>query len=280
MTNRKSILALLVLVVLLAAANAFFRYGVVETKALGRQTLVEDADGVNRIVLERKGRADVSLARSGSNWRLVLPYAGSADARVVAKFVDVLSMTPIADVIGESALLKLGRTRGDLSLDEPVLSVVLGFENGESERLDFGSKTPLTNGVFVSIGEMDSVFVVSASVLETVDVDAQRDEGGDKVVDGTGEDAAEDDPEKRGGAELGSHNGATDGTNACNVQELDEEDAPRLHGNVVHAVSHRYGRGDAVGVDFHKSFGDLGIDEVSQEQQYDGNDEGYHGVKR
>lgn len=174
MTNRKSILALLILVVLLAAANAFLRYGAAESKALGRQTLVEDADGLNRIVLERKGRADVSLARNGPNWRLVLPYAGSADARVVAKFVDVLSMTPIADVIGESALLKLGRTRGDLSLDEPALSVVLGFENGESERLDFGAKTPLTNGVFVSIGEMDSVFVVPASVLETVDVDAGR----------------------------------------------------------------------------------------------------------
>ncbi|MBQ0033369.1 MAG: DUF4340 domain-containing protein, partial [bacterium] len=123
---------------------------------------------------ERKGQPAVSLVKNGLNWRLVLPYAGSADARVVTRFVDILSMTPIADVIGESALLKLGRTRGDLSLDEPVLSVVLGFENNESERLDFGSMTPLTNGVFVSIGGMDSVFVVSSSVLEAVDVDAER----------------------------------------------------------------------------------------------------------
>ena len=174
MTNRKSILTLLVLIVLLAAANGFLRYGVAESKALGRQTLVEDDDGINRITLKRRGRADASLAKSGLNWRLVSPYAGSADARVVMRFVDILSMTPIEDVIVESALLKLGRTRGDLSLDEPVVSVVLGFENGKSERLDFGSMTPLTNGVFVSIGGMDSVFVVPASVLETVDVDAER----------------------------------------------------------------------------------------------------------
>ena len=173
MTNRKSILTLLVLLLLLVAANAYLRYGAPESKAAGRQTLVED-DGVCRITLERNGRSTVSLSKDDRAWRIVSPYAGSVDERVVLKFMDVLSMTPIMDVIGESALLKLGRTRGDFSLDEPFLSVVLGFENGRSERLDFGSKTSLTNGVFVSIGGMDSVFVVPVSVLETVDVDAER----------------------------------------------------------------------------------------------------------
>ena len=173
MTNRKSILTLLLLLLLLAAANVFLRYGAPESNAAGRQMLVED-DGVCRITLERKGRPTVSLSKDGRAWRLVSPYAGSVDERVVLKFVDDLSMTPITDVIGESALLKLGRTRGDFSLDEPVLSVVLDFERGGAERLDFGSKTSLTNGVFVSIGGMDSVFVVPTSVLETVDVDAER----------------------------------------------------------------------------------------------------------
>ena len=173
MTNRKSILTLLVLLLLLVAANAYLRYGAPESKAAGRQTLVED-DGVCRIALSRKGRPTISLSKDGHAWRLVSPYAGSVDERVVLKFVDVLSMTPITDVIGESSLLKLGRTRGDFSLDEPALSVVLEHENGEAERLDFGSKTSLTNGVFVSIGGMDSVFVVPMSVLETVDVDAER----------------------------------------------------------------------------------------------------------
>ena len=174
MTNRKSILTLLVLLLLLAAANVFFRYGLPESKAAGRQSLVEDVDGVRRIILERKGHLAVSLAKDNRVWRLVSPYAGSVDERVVMKFVDVLSMTPITGVIGESALLKLGRTRGDFSLDEPFLSVILESENGGRERLDFGSRTSLTNGVFVSIDGMDSVFVVPTSVLETVDVGAER----------------------------------------------------------------------------------------------------------
>ena len=174
MTNRKSILTLLVFLVLLAGANVFLRYGAPESKAAGRRTLVEDAEGVQRITLERKGCAAVTLSRDGRTWRLVSPYAGSVDGRFVMKFVDALTTTPITDVIGESALLKLGRTRADFSLDEPALSVVLESERGESERLDFGSKTSLTNGVYVSIGGMDSVFVVPVSVLETVDVDAER----------------------------------------------------------------------------------------------------------
>ena len=175
MTNRKSIVVLLVLVGLLAGVNLYlFRYGAGETKAVGRQTLVEDMEGVSRITMERKGCAAVSLAKEDGKWRLVSPYAGSVDDQVVMKLGDVLSATPITDVIGDSALLKLGRTRGDFSLDEPVLSVTLESEAGGRDRLDFGTKTPLTNGVYVSIGGLDSVFVVPATVLEAVDVDAER----------------------------------------------------------------------------------------------------------
>lgn len=175
MTNRKSIAVLLLLVGLLVGANLFlFRSGAGETKAVGRQTLVEDLEGVSRITLERKGSAVVSLAKEDARWRLVSPYAGSVDEQVVLKFEDVLSTAPIMDVIGESALLKLGRTRGDFSLEEPVLSVLLESASGGRERLDFGARTPLTNGVYVSVGGMDSVFVVPSTVLDTVDVDAER----------------------------------------------------------------------------------------------------------
>ena len=174
MTNLKSILALLVLISLLAGANLALRYGAREGKATGRQTLVEDQEGVCRITLERNGRVSAAIERSDLKWRLVEPYAGSVDDQVVMKFVDVLSMTPISDAIGDSALLKLGRTRGDFSLDEPVLSVVLEFATGERERLDFGSRTPLTNGVYVSVSGADSVFVVPADLLDTIDVKAEQ----------------------------------------------------------------------------------------------------------
>ena len=174
MRNRKAIFILLVLAVLLSAANAVLRYGTREIRASGRQLLVETTDGICRIRLERRGLPAVELGKVDSRWRIVSPYSGSAEEQVVMKTVDRLSMTPIADVIVDSALLKLGRTRADFSLDEPGLSVELSFENGERERIEFGAKTPLGDGVYASIGELDSVFIVPAEILETLDADAGR----------------------------------------------------------------------------------------------------------
>ena len=174
MTNRRSLLAFFILAVLLAGANLFLRYGAKEVRASRRQVLLEDSDGVCRITLLGRGRAPVSLERNGGKWRLVEPYVGSVDEQVVMKSIDILSMTPITDVVGDSALLKLGRTRADFSLDEPAVGVVLRFGTGEEERIDFGAKTPLADGVYASIGGLDSVFIVPSLVLETVDVDAER----------------------------------------------------------------------------------------------------------
>ena len=174
MTNLRSVFTLLVLLFLLAGANLALHYCAREQRAIGRQTLVEDQEDICRITLERNGKVSAAIERSELKWRLVEPYAGSVDDQVVMRFVDVLSTTPITDVIGESALLKLGRTRGDFSLDEPTLSVVLEFAAGDRERLDFGSKTPLTNGVYVSVGGTDSVFVVPVDLLDTIDVKAEQ----------------------------------------------------------------------------------------------------------
>ena len=96
MRNRKSIFVLLVLTVLLAAANAVLRYGTRETRASGRQVLVETADGICRIRLERKGSPDVELGKVGTRWRIITPYSGSAEDQVVMKTIDKLSMTPIS----------------------------------------------------------------------------------------------------------------------------------------------------------------------------------------
>ena len=174
MTNLRSIFTLLILLSLLVGVNLVLRYGARERKATGRQTLVEDLDGVCRITLERKEQVSATLERHELKWRLVKPYVGSVDDQVVMRFVDVLSTTPITDVIGDSALLKLGRTRGDFSLDEPSLSIVLEFSTGGQERLDFGSKTPLTNGVYVSVSGTDSVFVVPVDLMDTIDVKAEQ----------------------------------------------------------------------------------------------------------
>lgn len=174
MRNLKSIVVLTFFLVLLVAANLAVRYGAEEVKAADRRTLVEDMGDVRVLRIERKGAAAIELVRTDAQWRLRSPYSGSVDEQAVMRVMDVLSMTPISDVISDSALLKLGRTRADFSLTDPALRVVVSDGAGKEETIGFGCVTPLPGGVFASIGDMDSVFVVSSNVLAAVDVDAER----------------------------------------------------------------------------------------------------------
>ena len=77
---------------------------------------------------------------------------------------------------------------------------------------------------------------------------ALRDHACQIVVDGTGENIAQHDPQERGCAELRAHDGTDDGTDACDVQELNQENPPGLHRHIVDAVSHGGGWGGALRV--------------------------------
>ena len=55
-------------------------------------------------------------------------------------------------------------------------------------------------------------------------------------MDGSGEDASEDDPEVGGRTELGAHDGTEDRTGSRNVQELDHKYFPSGHRDEVDAV--------------------------------------------
>ena len=174
MRNLKSIVVLMVFIALLLAANLAVRYGADEVKAADRRTLVEDMEGVSVLRIERKGSAPIELVRTDAQWRLRSPYSGSVDEQAVMRVMDALLMTPISDVISDSALLKLGRTRADFSLADPSLRVVVSDGAGKGATIGFGCMTPLPGGVFASIDDMDSVFVVSSNVFAAVDVDAER----------------------------------------------------------------------------------------------------------
>ena len=174
MRNRKAILFLLLAVLALVAANLFLLDGFRKVKVSGRQLLVEGVEGISRLRIAHKGAQTVELQKTEARWRIVVPYAGSVDERTVMKFLDALAEIPISDVIADSALLRLGRTRADFSLEEPALRIELVSADGECESLGFGAKTPLGDGVYASIGGLDSVFVVPAEVLNILDVDAER----------------------------------------------------------------------------------------------------------
>ena len=92
---------------------------------------------------------------------------------------------------------------------------------------------------------------------------AHRHETRYEVVDGTGEDGAEDNPEKRRRTELGAHDGSTDGTHAGDVEELDKEYAPRLHGHIVDTVLMGGGRSDTTRIDGDTFADKFGINDIA-----------------
>src|SRR5690606_12126227 len=57
------------------------------------------------------------------------------------------------------------------------------------------------------------------------------------------DDVAEHDPDQRDRAVQGTQNGAKDGTDTCNVQELDQKGSERADGNIINAVAQTFLRG-------------------------------------
>lgn len=124
----------------------------------------------SRIVVERQGAKPTVLAKTDV-WRLKEPYAASVDEQVVLRLVDALLFSSAEDAISEGELLKLGRTRADFRLDDPPLRVTLQ-DGADAVTMGFGDRTPSSNGVYVVVSGSDSVFILPASVLTAVDVQA------------------------------------------------------------------------------------------------------------
>lgn len=168
MKNRKSIVVLSVLIVLLVLSNLGLRKHAARSRlAVDSAVLLPSAVDSDRVFIERRDRPPVELLRS-SEWRLVSPYAGSADGQAVAKLLDILSFTRVLDVIDDSELLKLGHSRADFALSDPALKVTVSGKGG-SETLSFGSLTSSADGVYATASRVDSVFVVPLAVLSAVD---------------------------------------------------------------------------------------------------------------
>ena len=168
MNNRKSIVVLLFAIVLLTLVNVFLRReGVGHPAMRFRRSLVDEALAVSRLAFERPGAGRVLIEKSGE-WRLAEPFAGNADERTVLKVLDALAFTPVSDVISDADLLKLGRSREDFALIDPVLSVTVS-DGVRSTTVAFGGPTPAADGVYAAVEGEDAVFIVPADLFSAVD---------------------------------------------------------------------------------------------------------------
>ena len=170
MRNAKSIIILLTIIAVAAALDYFVYFGKGPSSTSKRTTLVDFQSEAVSVRIERVGSPAVVLDRGLGGWRLTNPFASGADEQAVMKLVDVLTQTPVVEVISDSELLKLGRTRADFSLEEPVLTVTLTGMDKSVCRFMFGSATPTQDGVYASVEGVDAVFILGKPAFSFVDV--------------------------------------------------------------------------------------------------------------
>ena len=170
MRNAKSIIILLTIIAVAAALDYFVYFGKGPSSTSKRTTLVDFQSEAASVRIERVGSPAVVLDRGLGGWRLTDPFASGADEQAVMTLVDVLTQTPIVEVISDSELLKLGRTRADFSLEEPVLTVTLTGMDKSVCRFMFGSATPTQDGVYASVEGVDAVFILGKPAFSFVDV--------------------------------------------------------------------------------------------------------------
>ena len=170
MRNAKSIIILLTIIAVAAALDYFVYFGKGPSSTSKRTTLVDFQSEAASVRIERVGSPAVVLDRGLGGWRLTDPFASGADEQAVMKLVDVLTQTPVVEVISDSELLKLGRTRADFSLEEPVLTVTLTGMDKSVCRFMFGSATPTQDCVYASVEGVDAVFILGKPAFSFVDV--------------------------------------------------------------------------------------------------------------
>ena len=170
MRNAKSIIILLTIIAVAAALDYFVYFGKGPSSTSKRTTLVDFQSEAVSVRIERVGSPAVVLDRGLGGWRLTDPFTSGADEQAVMKLVDVLTQTPVVEVISDSELLKLGRTRADFSLEEPVLTVTLTGMDKSVCRFMFGSATPTQDGVYASVEGIDAVFILGKPAFSFVDV--------------------------------------------------------------------------------------------------------------
>ena len=101
---------------------------------------------------------------------------------------------------------------------------------------------------------------------------------GKVVVNSTGEDGTKHDPEKGGGPEEGSHDGAENRSEACNVQELYKEDLVPGKLHIIDAVGSGQGGGLSGGIHAEYLVDKGAVDKVAPDQNGQGEKKAYHSI--
>lgn len=168
MSNLRVIFWLLAATLVAVGANVFLSWQKPNVRSMQNKTLVDPSGEIVSITISRPGEPSVILTK-GKRWQLTSPYSADVNERIVLKMLDALSYSTIGDILPESELVKLGRSKDDFGLVEPCLTITVASENDATE-IAFGSATPTTNAVYAVRGGSNAILAVPHEVFAAADL--------------------------------------------------------------------------------------------------------------
>lgn len=166
MSNSRFIIYLSIAIVLTLAAHILLDFSsrLSPTEAF-KTTILKPETNISSITILNESDTMVKLEKGENSWSVIEPLPGKADEREVLKLLDALTIVPYVESISDNDLLRLGRTEKDFNLDNPRLTVLCKFDNGEKELI-FGSHTPGGDGVYAEIKDEPMVYVLKDEVYK------------------------------------------------------------------------------------------------------------------
>lgn len=168
MSNRRSVVYLLVMLALAVAANLWLDLaGTERGEMVRRHSLASGAYAAVAMDISVRGSHAFRLEKT-DRWRIVSPFRAVADQSAVDRLADSLSFDQLLDSHDVGDVEKLGRTVADFGLENPRITVKVSWPEGESE-VRFGNDVPSGEGVYASVNGTSVVYIAPYSVLDAVD---------------------------------------------------------------------------------------------------------------
>lgn len=170
MSNRRSILYLLALLLLTVALNLWLDVtGGERGDVVRRRVLAHGADAAVAFEISVPGRRYVRLEKT-DRWRIVSPFRAAADQSAVARLADAVAFGPLVDSVDEADAVKLGRTVVDFGLDRPRLSLRISTPVDETV-VSFGADVPSGEGVYAAVGGHPMIYIVPTNTFAAANLE-------------------------------------------------------------------------------------------------------------
>ena len=123
---------------------------------------------VDTCFVRHAGQDEVELARGADGlWRIVRPFAVTANAAAVARLVDALTLVPVSDMRSEEELLELDETLADFGIGPSSFTVSLGA-GPHRVGVAFGNVSPSGGEVYAHVEGARNVYALPRAAFDRI----------------------------------------------------------------------------------------------------------------